>query len=208
MKIRTVEFAGAVAAPGASGPGGLPEVAFAGRSNVGKSSLINRLLGRTRTPVARVSGTPGKTREVNFYRVDALRQEDDSPVEFYLVDLPGYGYARVPVAVRGAWKPLIEDYLSRSQALRGVVQLVDSRHGPTADDLSMLEFLASAALPTLVVLTKVDKLKNSELEKRVRDIAGHLELELDQIIPFSSRTGAGRDLLLESVEALLTEGAA
>jgi GTP-binding protein len=205
VKIRTVEFAGAVASPEAEGPGGLPQVAFAGRSNVGKSSLINRLLGRTRTPVARVSGTPGKTREVNFYRVDALRTDGSGPVEFYLVDLPGYGYARVPVEVRGSWKPLMERYLSRSETLRGVVQLVDARHGPTADDLRMLEFLAGLAVPTLVVLTKVDKLRPSERAKQVEAIGTQLELEQEQIVPFSSKTGDGREALLVSLEALLTE---
>lgn len=205
MKIRTVEFAGAVASEGSAGPGGLPEVAFAGRSNVGKSSLINRLLGRTRTPVARVSGTPGKTREVNFYHVDALREDGGGPVEFYLVDLPGYGYARVPAAMRGAWKPLMEDYLSRSTGLRGVVQLVDARRGPTGDDLQMLDFLAALAVPTLVVPTKVDKLRSGERSKQLEGIRTRLGLEVDQVVPFSSRTGEGREALLGSLEALLTE---
>jgi GTP-binding protein len=205
VKIRTVEFAGAVASPDGSGPGGLPEVAFAGRSNVGKSSLINRLLGRNRTPVARVSGTPGKTREVNFYRVDALREAMDDPVVFYLVDLPGYGYARVPESVRGAWKPLIEGYLRASDALRGVVQLVDARHGPTKDDLHMLEFLATLGVPALVALTKVDKLRQSQRAQQESTIRERLGLDLEQLVPFSSRTGEGRDELLRSVEALLTE---
>jgi GTP-binding protein len=206
VRIRTVEFAGAVAAPGGPAPGGLPEVAFCGRSNVGKSTLINILLGRTRTPVARVSGTPGKTREVNFYRVDALPASGgDQPLEFYLVDLPGYGYARVPVSMRGAWKPLIEDYLGRSERLRGVVQLVDSRHPPTGDDLRMLEFLASLTIPTLVVLTKTDKLKPSARSERVRSIAKELELDMEQVVPFSAHTGEGRDTLLGSLEALLGE---
>jgi GTP-binding protein len=206
VKIRTVEFAGAVAAPGGPAPGGLPEVAFCGRSNVGKSSLINRLLGRTRTPVARVSGTPGKTREVNFYRVDALPADGGGgTLEFYLVDLPGYGYARVPLSMRGAWKPLIEDYLGRSTALRGVVQLVDARHGPTPDDLRMIEFLASLEVPTLVVLTKTDKLKPSARSERVRSIATELELDMEQVVPFSAHTGEGRDTLLSSLEALLEE---
>lgn len=204
MKIRTVEFAGAVASPGGPAPSGLPEVAFCGRSNVGKSSLINRLLGRTRTPVARVSGTPGKTREVNFYKVDALPEHGGSgSLEFYLVDLPGYGFARVPLSVRGAWKPLIEDYIGRSDALRGVVQLVDARHGPTPDDLRMIEFLASLELPTLVVLTKSDKLKPSGRSERFRSIAADLQLDMEQVVPFSARTGEGREALLDSLETLL-----
>lgn len=205
MKIRTVEFAGAVARAGGPAPSDLPEVAFSGRSNVGKSSLINRLLGRTRTPVARVSGTPGKTREVNFYRVDALADDDRAMVEFYLVDLPGYGYARVPAEVRGAWKPLIEDYLGRSQRLRGVVQLVDARRGLTPDDRRMIEFLASLEVPTLLVLTKVDKLKKSERAGQLGRIATELEVDMEQVVPFSARTGEGRELLLGALQALLAE---
>lgn len=205
MKIRTVEFAGAVARPGGPTPADLPEVAFSGRSNVGKSSLINRLLGRTRSPVARVSGTPGKTREVNFYRVDALATAEETAIEFHLVDLPGYGFARVPLAVRDSWKPLIEDYLGRSRTLKGVVQLVDARRGPTADDLRMLEFLASLEVPALVVLTKVDKLKGTARADRLSVIASELELEMEQVVPFSARTGEGREALLDALESLLTE---
>jgi GTP-binding protein len=206
VKIRTVEFVGAVAKPGGPAPGGLPEVAFSGRSNVGKSSLINRLLGRTRTPVARVSGTPGKTREINFYRVDALTDADD-PMEFHLVDLPGYGYARVPLEVRGAWKPLIESYLEGSGDLRGVVQLLDARHGPTADDLRMLAFLSSIEVPTLVVPTKVDKLKPAARAERVARIATDLELDMDQVVPFSAHTGDGREALLLALSGLVSEPA-
>lgn len=208
MKIRTVEFTGALAKPDGPMPGdGLPEVAFAGRSNVGKSSLINRLLGRTRTPIARVSGTPGKTQEVNFYHVDALAAEDGRPLEFSLVDLPGYGYARVPKHLRGAWKPLIEGYLRRSGALRGVVQLIDSRHAPTTDDMEMVEFLAALGIPALVILTKVDKLKRGERSRRFQSIASALELDMDQIVPFSSQTGEGREELLASLEGLLGQAA-
>ena len=208
MKIRTVEFAGAVARPGGPKPRGLPEVAFSGRSNIGKSSLINRLLGRTRTPIARVSGTPGKTQEVNFYRVDALAEPADDPMDFFLVDLPGYGYARVPKALRGAWKPLIEHYLKESDALRGVIQLIDVRHDPTDDDLTMLEFIATLQLPALVVLTKVDKLKRSQRERKIGGVAGTLGLELEQIVPFSAQTGEGREVLLEALQSLLREDAA
>lgn len=203
MKIRTVEFAGALAKPEGPLPGGLPEVAFAGRSNVGKSSLINRVLGRNRTPIARVSGTPGKTQEVNFYRVDSLAGADERPLEFMLVDLPGYGFARVPKHLHGAWKPLIEGYLRRSGGLRGVVQLIDSRHAPSNEDMEMVEFLAALGIPALVVLTKVDKLKGGERSRRFESIASALELDMDQIVPFSSTTGEGRDVLLTSLEGLL-----
>ncbi len=205
MKIRSVEFVGGLAEPGGSIPGGLPEVAFSGRSNVGKSSLINRLLGRTRTPIARVSNTPGKTREVNFFRVDALGFESGEPVEFFLVDLPGYGYAKVPAELRDAWKPLIESYLRRSPALQGVVQLLDSRHGPTRDDHQMLTFLADLGIPTLVVLTKADKLKRSQRKKQFGSITTELGLAMEQIVPFSAVTGEGRDDLLRALEGLLEE---
>ncbi len=205
MKIKSVEFVGAMAKPGGSVPGGLPEVAFSGRSNVGKSSLINRVLGRTRTPIARVSKSPGKTREVNFYRVDAVGGESGDDLDFFLVDLPGYGYAKVPDALRGAWKPLVESYLRRSPALQGVVQLIDARHGPTDNDHQMLAFLADLATPTLVVLTKVDKLKRSQRKKQFDTIAEELRMEMEQVVPFSAVTGEGRDPLLKALEGLLTE---
>lgn len=203
MRIRTVDFVGAVATPGGPKPADLPEIAFAGRSNVGKSTLINRLLGRTRTPVARVSNTPGKTREINFFRVDALPGGGGDPIEFHLVDLPGYGYARVPGALKDAWKPLMEDYLGRSTELRGVLQLIDVRRDPSPEDLQMLEFLAAQATPTLVVLTKIDKLKRTHREKQIRSIAERLELDMEQIVPFSSVTGEGLELLHAALEALL-----
>lgn len=214
MKFRSVEFVGAVARPGGPRPGdGLPEIAFAGRSNVGKSSLINRLLGRTRSPVARVSGTPGKTREINFFRVDAIPSASptetssatSAPLRFLLVDLPGYGYARVPQALQGAWKPLVEDYLNGSPDLRGVVQLIDARHDPTSDDLQMLDYLASLGTPTLVVLTKVDKLKRSQRQRRIASTATDLGLGMEQIVPFSAPTGEGREALLRALESLLEE---
>lgn len=205
MRIRSVEFAGAVAKPGGPAPEGLPEVAFAGRSNVGKSSLINHVLRRTRTPIARVSNTPGKTREINFYRVDALPATGDEPMGFFLVDLPGYGYARVPDSLRAAWKPLIEDYIRRSTALRGVLQLIDVRHAPTDEDLQMLTFLAELGTPTLVVLTKIDKLKRSQRDRKISSLAERLGLDMEQIVPFSALTGEGREVLLGALEGLLRE---
>lgn len=172
LRIAEVEFAGAVAQPGGPRPGKLKQVAFSGRSNVGKSSLINRLLGRTRTHIARVSATPGKTQEINFYRVRGAT--DGGAVEFFLVDLPGYGYARVPLELRGRWRPLIERYLRETPELLGVVQLIDSRHGPTRDDLQMLEFLEATGLPTLIALTKTDKLGRQEKKRLVPAMAERL----------------------------------
>ena len=197
MKIRTVEYAGTIAEPGGPSPGTLPQVAFSGRSNVGKSSLINTLLRRTRSKIAHVSAKPGKTRALNFFRVN-----DD----FFLVDLPGYGYAAVPDAVRDAWGELIEWYLGESGAVRGVVHLVDARHPPTKHDLRMVEYLSEIELPTLIVLTKMDKLKKAERKKSVQRAIEALQLEEDQLLPFSSKTGEGRDDLLEALEQLVTGG--
>jgi GTP-binding protein len=203
VRIKDVTFAGAVAKPGGAAPAELAEVAFSGRSNVGKSSLINRLLGRTRTPIARVSQTPGKTQQINFFRVRA-GVEDDADTEFFLVDLPGYGYAKVPLAVRGSWQPLIERYIEGSAALRGVVQLIDARHDPTATDLTMVEYLASLSMPTLLVLTKFDKLKASQRAARVARTVELLGVDREQVIPFSAVSGEGRELLLESMGDLLS----
>lgn len=202
MLIKSVEFAGAVAAPNGPKPAALPEVAFSGKSNVGKSSLINRLLGRTRSPIARVSATPGKTQEINFYRVRASA-DSGTDASFFLVDLPGYGFARAPGSVRAKWKPLIESYLGGSAELKGIVQLIDARHGPTPDDHTMVRYLANLGVPALFVLTKVDKLSKRErpaqLDKLVRDLA----VDPDQVLPFSAKSGEGREELVASVEALL-----
>jgi GTP-binding protein len=133
LVIRRLEFLGGQASASGWKPASeLPEIAFSGRSNVGKSSLLNALVRRK--ALARVSATPGKTREINFFRVNDA---------FHLVDLPGYGYARVSKAARAAWRPLIEGFLRTSEQLRGVVQLVDARHAPSRDDLHMMEFLGS-----------------------------------------------------------------
>ena len=202
MLIKSVEFKGAVAAPGGPKPASLPEIAFSGKSNVGKSSLINRLLGRTRTPVARVSATPGKTQEINFYEVRAAAAGGDD-ASFFLVDLPGYGFARVPMAVRAKWQPLMESYLGGSKELRGIVQLIDARHGPSADDRRMISYLASLGVPTLFVLTKADKLGKRERAKQLAKVTEDLDVDPEQVLTFSARTGEGREELLGSLEALL-----
>lgn len=173
-------------------PATLPEVAFAGRSNVGKSSLINSLLRRKKA--ARVSNTPGRTREINFFEVNGA---------FLLVDLPGYGYARISKEQRASWRPLIEGYLQGSPMLRGVVQLLDARRDPSDEDLQMLDFLAHVGTPTLVVATKIDKLRPAERDARINEIARHAGVEVEQIIPFSAVTGAGRDELAEAIAGLV-----
>jgi len=196
VKIRSVEYAGTVAVPEGPLPGDLPQVAFSGRSNVGKSSLINTLLRRTRTKLAHVSGRPGKTQALNFYRVNE---------RFFLVDLPGFGYARVPDEVREQWRKLIEGYLSRREGIRGVVHLVDARRGPMEPDLRMMAYLGTLGLPVLVVLTKMDKLKRGERARVLERSRKELGVDADQLLAFSSRTGEGREDLLSALDRLLGE---
>jgi GTP-binding protein len=200
MKIKSVEFAGAIGQLGQAQPEaarGMPQVAFAGRSNVGKSSLINRLLGRTRTAIARVSAQPGKTQEVNFYQVRA------DLGDFFLVDLPGYGYAKVPKALREKWQPLIHGYFSAAKELRGVVQLLDIRTGPTEDDLRAIGYLAELGVPVLFALTKADKLAKMKREAALRKVVEQLGADAEQVVLFSSLSGEGREVLLETLGALL-----
>jgi GTP-binding protein len=193
LVIRKLEFMGGMAsADGWRPESELPEVAFAGRSNVGKSSLLNRLVRRK--AFARVSRTPGRTREINFFRVNS---------SFILADLPGYGYAKISKEKKADWKPLIEGYLKRTTALAGVVQLLDIRREPSDDDIAMLDYLAELELPTIVVLTKTDKLSRLAAEERVEEIMKSLSLSRDQTIPFSSSTGLGRDELAEAVASLV-----
>lgn len=195
LVIRRLEFLGGQAsATGWKPVSELPEIAFSGRSNVGKSSLLNALVRRK--ALARVSSTPGKTREINFFRVNDA---------FHLVDLPGYGYARASKAARDAWRPLIEGYLRTSEHLRGVVQLIDSRHPPSDDDHRMMQFLGSLGVPTIVVATKVDKLKRAEREPTFAGLAAQLGVDDDQVIPFSAHTGEGRDELAEAIVSVLAQ---
>lgn len=195
LVIRSLEFLGPMAGPDGWRPEPRgPEVAFAGRSNVGKSSLLNRLVRRKR--FARVSNTPGRTREINFFLVNN---------QFVLVDLPGYGYARISKERRAEWRPLIEGYLRSSGELRGIVQLLDARHDPTSDDRQMLAFLASLGVPTLFALTKTDKLTKVERATRIAALTEELETTPDQIIAFSAVTGEGRDELAEAVVMLVAQ---
>ncbi len=197
MVIRTVEYAGTLVDPKAPYPGDYPQVAFAGRSNVGKSSLINTLLNRTRKKIAHVSSTPGKTQALNFFLVNE---------QFYLVDLPGFGFAKVPLSVKDGWKALVEGYLARSDGPRAVVLLVDIRRGTTPDDVQMLAFLSDIGIPTLVVLTKADKLAHGARIRRIQEIENNLGLDPDQMVASSAQTGMGRDLILAALESILEEG--
>ncbi|HWZ58533.1 MAG TPA: ribosome biogenesis GTP-binding protein YihA/YsxC [Gemmatimonadaceae bacterium] len=193
LPIRELTFLGPMAAAGGwRPPPTLPEIAFAGRSNVGKSSLINRLVRRK--ALARVSKTPGRTREINFFQVNDL---------FVLADLPGYGYARIAKARQAEWLPLIEGYLRNSERLRGVVQLLDIRHDPTDDDRLMLDFLSELGVPTVVAITKIDKLGRQAAVDRVASLTALLGLDTDQVIPFSAVTGEGRDELASALVTLV-----
>lgn len=193
LVIRSVEFMGGMASARGWRPDSvLPEVAFVGRSNVGKSSLLNRLVRRK--SFARVSKTPGRTREINFFNVNGT---------FVLVDLPGYGYARVAKDRKQEWRPLMEEYLRFTRQLRGIVQLLDVRREPSEDDLDMLDFLADLEVPVLLAVTKVDKLTRAQLPGRLAALARAIGADVDQLVPFSAVTGQGRDDLAGAVSALV-----
>ena len=171
----------------------LPEIAFAGRSNVGKSSLINSLLNRKN--LARTSSSPGKTVTINFYIINEM---------FYLVDLPGYGYAKASLQERAKWGKMIEKYLSTRDVLRAVVLLVDIRHAPTKDDVMMYEWIVANGLKPIIVATKLDKIKRSQKDKNLKLVRETLGAEKDvKIVPYSSETKAGRDELLMILNELL-----
>jgi GTP-binding protein len=171
----------------------LPEVAFIGRSNVGKSSLLNALVGQ---PLARVSGTPGKTTLLNAYRLP----------EFYLVDLPGYGFAKAGRSARAGYRRLITGYLRQRPGLAGVVWLLDVRHQPSKDDREMQEILVQSARPVLAVLTKADKLTRSAQRTRALELAEALGLQDDQVQLTSSKSRLGLAELAESILAVTGGG--
>ena len=189
MNFQNVEFLISAAKP-ADFPGNrLPEIAFAGKSNVGKSSVINRLLNRKN--FARVGQSPGKTIHVNYFLIDG---------KAYFVDLPGYGYAKVSQAERERWGRLMEDYFAEEGVITLGVMIVDSRHKPTADDVTMAQWFKSTECPLVVVANKCDKLKKSEIEPNMKLIRNTLELPDDApLIPFSAEKGNGRDELMAQI---------
>lgn len=192
MKFENAYFEGAAGTPDQLPVGDIPEVVFAGRSNVGKSSLINKILSRR--GLARVSSKPGKTATINFYNLDGAR----------LVDLPGYGFAKVSASEKQRWAKLIDGYFAQERDLRLVVMLIDSRHAPSKDDLTMLDYLIEGEFPMIIVLTKVDKLKSTERKNRLDAFPDELDVDPEHMMPFSAETGEGveqlRDIITQCVE--------
>ena len=189
INVQKAEFILSAASPKDFRRDALPQVAFAGRSNVGKSSVINRLLNRKN--FARVGAAPGKTTQINYFKIDNA---------FYLVDLPGYGYARVSKGERDRWGRLMEGYFADPELMTLGVMIVDARHKPTADDCTMAQWYRDAGCPFVVVANKLDKLKKSEVEGNLQRIRETLELgEEDMVIPFSAEKGTGRDELLRAI---------
>ena len=169
----------------------LPEIAFAGKSNVGKSSLINALMNRK--SFARISGTPGKTQTINFYNINE---------ELYLVDLPGYGYAKVTEQEKEKWGRMIERYLHGSKQLQAIFLLVDIRHDPSANDRMMYQWVVEMGFHPIIIATKLDKIKRSQVQKQIKVVKEGLDLVPGtKVIPFSSVTKQGRDEIWEVIEA-------
>ena len=192
MNFNQVEFVRSAASPGDFLRDGLPQLAFAGRSNVGKSSVINRLVNRKN--FARVGASPGKTSQINYFLLDGAA---------YLVDLPGYGYAKVSKAERDRWGRLMEAYFASGLITAGV-QIVDARHKPTTDDVTMANWFCETGCPVVVVANKLDKLKKPEIEPNLRLIRETLSLrEEDRLIPFSAEKGEGREALMELLDGLV-----
>ena len=192
MNIHNAVFEAAFGTAKQLPPSDLPEVAFSGRSNVGKSSLLDKLLNRK--ALARVSSTPGKTVTVNFFRVDDVR----------LVDLPGYGFAKVGDHERQRWADLMEGYFQSGRRIRLVVQLLDMRHAPSKDDVTMLQFLQSSGTPFVIVLTKSDKLNKTQYRQRLEDFPKELSfLENPVMISFSALKGEGIEEIRQVVEKAL-----
>jgi GTP-binding protein len=187
--IRVLEAAFVTTAVGTEGwpAGGVPEVAFVGRSNVGKSSMINALTGRRK--LVRVSSTPGRTRTLNFFDVGLERETERRTVR--LADLPGYGFAKVSKAERAAWEAMITGYLQGRDVLRGVVAIIDAEVGPTEDDVRTLAYLVRASRPVLVAATKLDRLAKARRKPRLWEAAARLSVPRDTVIGFSATEKLG-----------------
>jgi len=192
MKITSAEFVTSATKPSQYPPVRLPEIAFAGRSNVGKSSLINTLVNRKH--LVKTSSTPGRTRLINFFEINQ---------RFGFVDLPGYGYAKVPESVKKTWGPMIETYLSTRKALKGVVIILDIRRTPGQEELNLLSWLHHYFIAGILVLTKTDKLSKNKQAQKHNLIAQVLEIDKNDFILFSAKSRRGRDTLWKAILSLV-----
>jgi len=193
MIVKTAEFVTSAVKPFQYPDPGPPEIAFAGRSNVGKSSLLNVLVNRKN--LVKTSSTPGRTRLVNFFNInDAL----------FFVDLPGYGYANVPASVRKSWGPMIETYLSERKTLKGVIAIVDIRREPRKEELDLLHWLEYHKKKRIIVVTKADKIAKSKQKKRLDLIADSLSVKLSDLTLFSAKTRDGKERVWKAIDSLLS----
>jgi len=192
MLIKSADFVTSAVKPSQYPPADLPEIAFAGRSNVGKSSLINTLVNRKR--LVKTSSTPGRTQLINFFRVNDA---------FNLVDLPGYGYAKVPAAVKRQWGPMIEAYLQQRETLQAVVLILDVRRTPGDEERNFIAWLNRYGLPVILALTKADKLSKSKLSQRRRVISQALTQDSENLLLFSAKTRQGKEDIWRAIEQLL-----
>lgn len=193
MHIKTATFVKSGTKPEHYPPEEQPEIAFAGRSNVGKSSLINVLVNRK--SLVRTSSTPGRTQLINFFEINGG--------EFTLVDLPGYGFAKVPLAVKAQWRPMMETYLASRGSLKGVVLILDIRRTPSDEDRQMLDWLRSYDIPPLLVVTKCDKVSKNEKARQAAVIAAALGVSREELSFFSALSREGKDEILDRMERLL-----
>ena len=194
MEIKTAEFVTSLADYGPFEGRGLPQIAVVGKSNVGKSTMINRLCRRNQ--LARTSSTPGKTRLINIFLLNG---------SFHLVDLPGYGFAKVDKKEKQRWGTMMQDYFTQSEALKHVLCLVDIRHEPTADDVTMNRFLRETGIPFIVIATKADKISRGARSKNLAPICRALLVQPWEIICFSGEDGTGRDQVLEKMNEILIQ---
>ena len=192
MIIKSAEYVTSATKPAHYPPADLPEVAFVGRSNVGKSSLINALVNRKQ--LVKTSSTPGRTQLINFFNINE---------EIIFVDLPGFGYARVPQAVRKKWGPMIEGYLTTRETLKGVILIMDIRRIPGQEERDLIDWLNHYALSCILTLTKTDKLSKNKMLKQLDAIASRLSVDKKNLVLFSAKTRQGRDAVWEAISALV-----
>ena len=192
MMIRSAKFICSAVTPEHYPPADLPEVAFAGRSNVGKSSLINKILNRKK--LVRTSKTPGRTQLLNFFEINEI---------YRFVDLPGYGYAKVPAEVQKRWRPMVETYLTSRSNMRGMVLLLDIRREPSKEDLNLWHWLQTMSIKVVIVITKVDKLSRNKRNKQSAAIVRTLGGKKEELIEFSAMTGEGKEQLWRELLKLL-----